>query len=933
MNLLRTLIGPHLWIRLIAPLLIICAVALATWKLTVGDRVIARGDLLLYFYPLRDYASAAVREGRLPLWNPHTFMGAPFLANSQVGFFYPFNLLTAWLPTEQAVSWNIVLHLAIAGLGMYVLARRGALLGRLAACAAGLLFGLGGYLGAQVEHLNQLQALAWLPWQLLCLFSAQRGQFLRALAALSILITVQMFAGHTQSLYISLVGLGLAGLALMLASLVRRSTDRRSKGFGAFAPLIALAVSGALAALSAAVQLAPTLELAAESARAGGLPFNEVGSFSWRPWVVVRALLPTYGDPLFPEYVTYYGASGLALALLAIVAGRRIDRTALGDAPSTSRESLWVALIWVIAGFVLALGIATPLFSLLYQFMPGFNLFRAQARWLVLFAAGVSLLAGFGVHVVQADMPRRVAVRWLIAWCALVGTGIFGGWLGLRLSPEAEYRVAPAPAVIVGWLIGVSVVTAFIALTIVQAGCRRAASLLSLAMVGALAVELFIASQFQPYARASDRGAVTSLRPATAYLLAEQAAASERLEGGGDGSNQRVLALSSLLFDPGDLPEQRLIYSGQLSEDELYDRIIASKHKEVLSPNLALYYRLPGIDGYDGGLLPLRRYAQFVAQFAPIEGTPDGRLREFLTAVPDDAWLEQMATRFIIADKTLNVPIDNVFYDLQFSRLLTQAVTFPLEPFESTAVGVVLSAPAGRPGVALATARVDSAEGVSRVIELVAGETVTQPFFALQLDLGARAVPNSITITPLVPGLSVRGLASIDAQAGVFLTQLAREQRTLRLAYSGDVKIYEYVGSAPRIVLRERPGQGQFPSPALGGVRLVSDLPEHIALEVNAAHDAQLVLRDACYPGWVAQVNGEPAEIACVDILFRAVDVPAGHSRVVFTYRPQSVLWGAGLSALGLFAWLGLVVFALRRPAALSGKRSLSSVDVGNRAA
>jgi branched-chain amino acid transport system permease protein len=27
-----------------------------------------------------------------------------------------------------------------------------------------IFFGLGGYLGAQVEHLNQLQALAWMPW-------------------------------------------------------------------------------------------------------------------------------------------------------------------------------------------------------------------------------------------------------------------------------------------------------------------------------------------------------------------------------------------------------------------------------------------------------------------------------------------------------------------------------------------------------------------------------------------------------------------------------------------------------------------------------------------------------------------------------------------------------------------------------------------------
>ena len=80
----------HVWLGGI----LVCVLTFAaTWKLTIANRIIARGDLLLYFYPLRDYASAAVRAARLPLWNPYSFMGAPFLANSQVGFFYPLNLL------------------------------------------------------------------------------------------------------------------------------------------------------------------------------------------------------------------------------------------------------------------------------------------------------------------------------------------------------------------------------------------------------------------------------------------------------------------------------------------------------------------------------------------------------------------------------------------------------------------------------------------------------------------------------------------------------------------------------------------------------------------------------------------------------------------------------------------------------------------------
>ena len=277
--------------------------------------MIARGDLLLYFYPLREYASQAIREGRLPLWNPYTFMGAPFLANSQVGFFYPSNVLLAWLPVEKQVSASIVLHLVIATLGMYALMVAGLKVGRLAGFTAAISFGLGGYLGAQVEHLNQLQVLSWLPLQVLAIgywqsfagplpiANSQWLSLVRRLLLLSVLIALQAFAGHTQSLYICLVTLGIVILTQLIPQLWQGRRSPSPLLLISLSPCLLLALSGILAALICAVQLLPTLELSRESYRAGGLSFGEAAAFSWRPWVIARALLPTYGDPLFPEYV------------------------------------------------------------------------------------------------------------------------------------------------------------------------------------------------------------------------------------------------------------------------------------------------------------------------------------------------------------------------------------------------------------------------------------------------------------------------------------------------------------------------------------------------------------------------------------------------------------------------------------------------------
>ena len=121
------------------------------WKLAFTNLIIARGDIFYYFYPYRDFAAQAVREGRVALWNPYLFMGAPFMANSQVGFFYPFNLLMSWLDITRAINWTIVLHIFIAASGVYLYARSAMRLSIAAALFAAISFGLGGYLGTQLH--------------------------------------------------------------------------------------------------------------------------------------------------------------------------------------------------------------------------------------------------------------------------------------------------------------------------------------------------------------------------------------------------------------------------------------------------------------------------------------------------------------------------------------------------------------------------------------------------------------------------------------------------------------------------------------------------------------------------------------------------------------------------------------------------------------
>src|SRR5215475_14261609 len=92
-------------------------------------------------YASQRYLSDELHAGRLPFWTPYIFSGFPFLADLQVGAWYPLNWpFFAIGITPRSIGAELTLHELIACSGAYLLARR--LLGaeqRLAALVAAML--------------------------------------------------------------------------------------------------------------------------------------------------------------------------------------------------------------------------------------------------------------------------------------------------------------------------------------------------------------------------------------------------------------------------------------------------------------------------------------------------------------------------------------------------------------------------------------------------------------------------------------------------------------------------------------------------------------------------------------------------------------------------------------------------------------------------
>jgi hypothetical protein len=82
--------------------------------------------------------------------------------------------------------------------------------------------------------------------------------------------------------------------------------------------------------------------------------------------------------------------------------------------------------------------------------------------------------------------------------------------------------------------------------------------------------------------------------------------------------------------------------------------------------------------------------------------------------------------------------------------------------------------------------------------------------------------------------------------------------------------------------------------------QILSWRPDRVEVDVDALQPGVLVLHEAFYPGWVVEVDGEPARLLRANVLFRGVEVAEGKHRVTFRFQPFSLanLRDAALSLL-----------------------------------
>jgi hypothetical protein len=217
----------------------------------------SRSDLIYLAEPARRFAVAELHAGRLPMWTPYNFAGAPFIWPK----FSPYAALQCLTASPVALAWAQLLTALVAGLGAYLFCRCVLGVGFWPAAIVSWCYPLTGFYVLWQGYGPSLSA-SWLPWILLAVDQTVRGARARAPIALSVVTCLVLVSGQLDVAAQVLLASGCYGLWCLYDACPGQWFQCRARK-----AVLALAVGWGLGLLLAAPYVLPVLEYTHTSAR------------------------------------------------------------------------------------------------------------------------------------------------------------------------------------------------------------------------------------------------------------------------------------------------------------------------------------------------------------------------------------------------------------------------------------------------------------------------------------------------------------------------------------------------------------------------------------------------------------------------------------------------------------------------------------------
>lgn len=337
----------------------------------------ARGDTLTGFIPHKSHVARVVRDGQIPLWDPHIFAGQPFLADPQTAVFSPLSIPFYVLPLVPAFIVYIILkHFLAAAFTFGFLRSIGA--NRAGALFGGVVFSFSSTMFRQIPWQEVASTTVWVPLMFwMCELVIRNPRRLGVGLGLVAVFAFENLAGHPQLTYYHYLALGVyCGLRLLARMLAGRGFER------SVASAAILLVTVGLGLGVSMIQVMPLREF--QAATRYGEPFpleeaaNPMSSLVDLPNVFLGGVYPDYEDHINTSYL---GVMATMLVPVGLLAGGAIA---------------WIFGLLALAAVAIAVGLDTPVFPFLFETLPGWRYLHGPVRFLPVATFMLALLAGLG---------------------------------------------------------------------------------------------------------------------------------------------------------------------------------------------------------------------------------------------------------------------------------------------------------------------------------------------------------------------------------------------------------------------------------------------------------------------------------------------------------------------------------------------------------
>ena len=380
-------------------------------------------DLFIYN---RYLGTKELLNGSFPLWNPYLFGGIPYFGLFDSALLYPPNAIFLLLPLKTAMNWNIVSHIFLLGLTMYLWAAYQGI-SRSSALLAGTvsMFCGPGFLHIFAGHLTIICAMPWAPliflaidggWRTLSTNNPEidkRTAITRWGGMGAIAVCLQVLSGHPQIVFVTAIAAGLYSICKIRGNV------------NYLFLLIYVAAVYLAGAILSAVQITAGLAASQDSIRGGGVFYEFAAMCSFPPENLITLItpsffgdmrhLPYWGRWYLWEMNLYIGVMGFSLLCLGLAWCIQ------------NRRFAWPMVLFIL--LILSLGNHTPLFDLLYHYVPGFNWFRGSSKFILPSSLFISMIAAFAFDRIQQGKkinPAIVFACFAISFICVIGILFFG---------------------------------------------------------------------------------------------------------------------------------------------------------------------------------------------------------------------------------------------------------------------------------------------------------------------------------------------------------------------------------------------------------------------------------------------------------------------------------------------------------------------------